>query len=258
MQNRIGRLIAVFLLLVSFCANAQRQLPPFKKFIHTAGNDSLPYGLLEPITTKPNQKYPLVLFLHGAGERGKDNESQLKHIKILYNYNVLDKYPSFVLAPQCPKQQFWTDLVHGRPFSETPNKTMAMVIEILDKVMKEYPVDPARVYITGVSMGGYGTWDLITRFPDRFAAAVPICGGGDERVVDRIKRIPIWAFHGAEDDVVPPRQSRKMVAALQAVGATPGYTEYPGVKHGSWSPAYKDPNLMPWLMKQRLPAPETR
>lgn len=255
MQIRIVRLIAI-LVFFSGSAIAQRQLPPFKKISHITSTDTLPYGLLEPIQAKAGEKYPLVIFLHGAGERGKDNESQLKHIQILYSYNVLDKYPSFVLAPQCPKRQVWSDLMNGKPFSATPTKPMALFIEVLDKIMQEYPIDPSRVYVTGVSMGGFGTWDLITRFPDRFAAAVPICGGGDAGAVDRIKHVPVWVFHGAEDDVVPPRLSRKMVTALQNVGALPGYTEYPGVKHGSWWQAYKEPYLMPWLTKQRLNTPK--
>lgn len=251
MQNRIARLI-VILVLISGSTAAQRHLPPFKKLMHVAGADTMPYGLLEPIRIDAGEKYPLVIFLHGAGERGTDNDNHLKHIKILYSYNVLDKYPSFVLAPQCPKQQVWSDFVYGKPFSTTPTRPMALFIEILDQIMRDYPIDPSRVYVTGVSMGGFGTWDLMTRFPDRFAAAVPICGGGDERVIEKIKHIPVWVFHGAEDDVVPARLSRKMVNALQNAGATPGYTEYPGIKHGSWWQAYKEPYLMPWLTKHKL------
>lgn len=244
--------LIVILVLISGNTLAQRELPPFKKFTHSTATDTLPYGLLEPVKVNTGEKYPLVIFLHGAGERGKDNEQHLKHIKILYSYNVLDKYPSFVLAPQCPKKQTWSDLMYGKPFSDTPTSPMAMLIEVLDKVMDEYPIDPSRIYVTGVSMGGFGTWDLITRFPNRFAAAVPICGGGDDRVAERIKHVPVWVFHGADDDVVPPRLSRKMVAALQNAGASPGYTEFPGIKHGSWWQAYREPYLMPWLTKQKL------
>jgi predicted peptidase len=129
---------------------------------------------------------------------------------------------------------------------------MAMVIELIAKIEKEFPIDRSRIYVTGLSMGGYGTWDLIARFPHRFAAAVPVCGGGDPETASQIKHIPLWAFHGALDNVVPPGQSRVMVRALQDAGGTPGYTEYPDVKHDSWVYAFREPHLLPWLFNQHL------
>jgi len=254
MQNPIVRLIAL-LLFISLSAMAQRQPPPFKKMQHIQGNDTLPYGLLQPLKINPGQKYPLVIFLHGAGERGNDNEGNIKHIQILYNHNVLNKWPSFVLAPQCPEKQVWSDMMYGKSFSSKPTRPMEMLIQLIDKVQREYPIDPSRIYVTGVSMGGFGTWDLLARFPNRFAAGVPICGGADERIVAKIKHIPVWVFHGSDDEVVPPALSRKMVTALQAAGALPGYTEYPGIKHTSWHQAYKEPHLMVWLFKQKLTPP---
>jgi predicted peptidase len=251
MQNRTLFLATLFSLL-SLLAMAQKQPPPFKKFAHTTKTDTLPYGLLSPLKITPGEKYPLVIFLHGAGERGNDNDKHIKHIQILFNRNVLDKYPSFVLAPQCPEKQVWSEMMWGKSFGETPTKPMQMVIELIDKIILEYPVDASRIYVTGVSMGGFGTWDLIMRFPYRFAAAVPICGGGDEKAVEKIKHIPLWVFHGTEDDVVSPTLSRKMVNALQKAGVSPGYTEFPGVKHSSWNQAYREPHLMPWLFRQTL------
>jgi predicted peptidase len=118
--------------------------------------------------------------------------------------------------------------------------------------MKEYPVDPSRIYITGVSMGGFGTWDLLARLPGKFAAAIPICGGGDEQTALKIKHIPLWVFHGAKDDIVSPKQSRTMIKALQDAGGAPGYTEYPDIEHSSWVQAYREPHLLPWLFKQKL------
>ena len=133
-----------------------------------------------------------------------------------------------------------------------PTTPMSLLIELIEKVEKEFPIDPDRIYVTGLSMGGYGTWDLIARFPDKFAAAIPICGGGDPQTAMRTKHIPQWAFHGALDEVVSPQNSRVMVKALQDAGARPGYTEYPDVQHDSWVYAYREPHLLPWLFDQHL------
>jgi predicted peptidase len=250
---QVNKIVFTVFLLISITAMAQKEAPPFKKFTYTTKSDTMPYGILEPVKIESNEKYPLVIFLHGAGERGNDNSTHLKFIQILYSRNVLMKYPSFVLAPQCPLKESWSDFMSGKPFSQTPTRPMQLCLEILEKVIKEYPVDPSRIYVTGLSMGGFGTWDLITRFPNRFAAAVPICGGGDEKKVSLIKHIPIWAFHGALDGTVPPQKSRRMIEALWSAGASPGYTEYPNVEHNSWYKAYKDPHLPAWLFQQKLP-----
>jgi predicted peptidase len=256
MQKRISIITFLFFVIIS-SVTAQRQPPAFKKFVHLDRRDSLPYALLEPLKPVKDQKYPLVIFLHGASERGTDNEKNVKHIQILFSYNTFDKYPCYVLAPQCPKGEMWSTLMNGKPFSATPTRPMEMLIQLMTKITAQYPIDPARIYVTGVSMGGFGTWDLMARFPDRFAGAVPICGGGDVKTIDKIKHIPVWAFHGAEDPTVPAELTRKMIYALQEVGAFPGYTEYPGVGHASWHHAYKEPQLMPWLWKQKLKSKQT-
>ena len=248
-----GIVVCSILLLLSFSSLfAQRQPPPFKKFIHTHKKDSLPYGLLEPLKPVKGEKYPLVIFLHGASERGTDNEKNIKHIQLLFNYNTFNKYPCYVLAPQCPKGEVWTTMMNGKSYSATPTRPMEMLIQVLDKISAQYPIDLTRVYVTGVSMGGFGTWDLLARFPHRFAAGVPVCGGGDVKTIEKIKHIPVWAFHGAEDETVPAEFSRKMIDALHEAGALPGYTEFPGVGHSSWHHAYKEPQLMPWLWKQKI------
>jgi predicted peptidase len=238
--------------LCSLVAMAQKEPPPFKKFYHIDKADTLPYGILSPINLMDGEKYPLVIFLHGAGERGNDNAKHLKHIQILFTTNTLNKFPCFIVAPQCPKGQSWSDLMAGKPFNVTPTRPMTLFIQSLEKILKDYPIDPARIYVTGVSMGGYGTWDLITRFPKKFAAAIPICGGGDPRYASQIKHIPLWTFHGAKDYTVPPENSRIMIQALLDAGGKPGYTEYPDVEHNSWVHAYREPFLMPWLYKQIL------
>ena len=119
-------------------------------------------------------------------------------------------------------------------------------MQMIAKMQKELPIDPKRLYVMGLSMGGYGTWDALQRYPEKFAAAVPICGGGDETAADRIKA-PVWAFHGDADGAVPVQRSRNMIEAIRKAGGKPKYTEYPGVGHNSWSAAFKDPELLKWL-----------
>jgi len=251
MQNRTLLLLTLCFFL-SGMVLAQKTPPPFKKFQHITNGDTLPYGVLSPNKVDAGKKYPLVIFLHGAGERGRDNHKHLKFIQILFTQNALNKYPCFVVAPQCPEGEVWSTLMLGKPFNPTPTRPMELFLQVYDQLLKEYPIDPSRIYVTGLSMGGFGTWDLIARYPNRFAAAVPICGGGDVKTVPLIKHIPIWAFHGALDPTVPPRLSRKMITALQEAGSSPGYTEYPGIKHSSWHQAYKEPRLMKWMFDQSL------
>lgn len=234
-------------------AMAQSDSLAFAKFQHIEGNDTLPYRFLKPRKIKANTQYPLVIFLHGAGERGNDNEKNIKHIKDLFTSNANRmKYPCFVIAPQCPAKLKWIE-AYNTTLSAKPAKPMQQFINLLEDILKKYPIDQTRIYITGLSMGGYGTWDLIARYPEKFAAAVPICGGGDVGKAPRIKNIPIWAFHGAKDSLVPPEKSRNMIKAIQAAGGSPGYTEYPDVEHPSWVHAYKDPYLIIWMFRQKRP-----
>ena len=141
---------------------------------------------------------------------------------------------------------------HAHPAEGPRARSAGCSSALIEKSIKELPVDPKRVYITGLSMGGYGTWDLVARRPDLFAAAAPVCGGADEAHGRRGSRTsPIWAFHGAKDTAVKPARSRNMIAALEKAGGKPKYTEYPDVGHNSWDPAYKDPELFKWLFAQK-------
>jgi poly(3-hydroxybutyrate) depolymerase/lysophospholipase L1-like esterase len=215
----------------------------------------LPYRLLKPLNIEAGKKYPLVLFLHGAGERGDDNKAQLKHGAGLFSKpEMREKFPCFVVAPQCPKDKKWVDMEWGGQSGtapENPGSVQPMVLALVDAVSKEFGTDPERNYVTGLSMGGYGTWDLITRYPEKWAAAIPVCGGGDKTKAAAAKPVPVWAFHGSADTVVPTVRSRDMVAALKAAGGIASYTEYPGVQHDSWTYAYSEPNLLPWLFAPR-------
>ncbi|MEI6899558.1 MAG: dienelactone hydrolase family protein, partial [Bacteroidota bacterium] len=162
--------------------------------------------MLTPDGFDSGKKFPLVLFFHGSGERGNDNSSQLQHGSSLFvDKENRKKFPAFVVFPQCPENTKWVDVDWKHesdimPVSPTP--TMNLVISLLDTLTKYLPIDTARIYVMGLSMGGFGTWDIISRFPGKFAAAVPICGGGDENQADRLIKTPIWAFHGSLDPLV--------------------------------------------------------
>ncbi len=224
-----------------------------------ADGATLGYRLLSPKTIEPGKKYPLVLFLHGSGERGTDNAKQLMHGPPLFaKPAVREKFPCFVLAPQCPPEKTWS-AVKGwtgpSSFNEEPTEPMKLTLALIDALLKELPVDPDRLYVTGLSMGGYGTWDLLTRAPGRWAAAAPICGGGDVSRIAVAKGVPVWAFHGALDPTVPVVRTRELLAALTAAGGQPMASEYPYVKHESWTPAYGEPELLPWMFAQKRGQP---
>ena len=245
----------VWILMFGVCASA---LASDSYVERTYTNiQTLPYRLLQPSAYTPQQKYPLVIFLHGAGERGTDNQKQLIHGTGLFtNEKNRKEFPCFVFVPQCPEEQQWVDMPWAadsgvRP--PQPSMAMQLMLNALEKLLKEYSIDTNRLYVTGLSMGGFGTWDLITRFPGRFAAAAPVCGGGDEQTITAaVGRVPIWAFHSADDNVVKVHRSRKMVEAIRAVGGSPKYFEYSGLGHFSWGKAYAEPELLPWMFAQRL------
>ena len=235
----------------------QPVLDAFEPHSFQATHDySLNYRLLSPLTVEQTAKYPLVIFLHGAGERGQDNAAQLYHVMPKFAALETRKaFPCYVVAPQCPAEQQWVNtpwsrLKHDMP--ETPSQSMDATIKLIDDLIQHYPIDTARLYVIGLSMGGYGTWDLIMRYPKRFAAAVPICGGADIDLADRIKDMPIWFFHGDSDPAVPTFRARSMNIALRALGVTPKYTEFTRCGHDAWTPAMNTPELLPWLFAQHL------
>jgi lysophospholipase L1-like esterase/poly(3-hydroxybutyrate) depolymerase len=248
------------LLLGLFCfAFAVRGDDFEARIFSSADGAKLPYRLLRPVNIEPGKKYPLVVFLHGAGEVGSDNALQLKHgAPTFAKPDAREKFPCFVFAPQCPKGKKWVDwdwLTPGNSAPAEPAPVMKLVIEAEKAIEAEFGIDADRIYVTGLSMGGAGTWDLITRYPDKFAAAVPVCGGGDREKAAAVKSMPIWAFHGLADNVVPPSRSQEMIASLRAAGGKAALTEYPGVAHDSWTFAYSEPHLLPWLFAQRRGEP---
>ncbi len=220
---------------------------------------TLNYRLLKPRDYDATKKYPLVLFLHGAGERGNDNVAQLKYGAPLFiKPEVREKYACFVIAPQCPTEQKWADIDWSSDTPAQPEKlspSMALTLSVIELLRKEFSIDADRLYVTGLSMGGYGTWDLVTRVPKQWAAAAPVCGGGDKDKAALAKDVPLWAFHGSEDPVVKVIRTRLMIDNVTAAGGHPLYSEYPYLGHDSWTTAYQEPQFLPWLFAQRRGQP---
>lgn len=223
-----------------------------------AQGEQLGYRLFKPANYDPARKYPLVLFLHGAGERGSNNIAQLKHgMKVFTSDDMVARNPAFVVVPQVPQNQKWSDVNWSEmknALPKEPSTSMRLTMEVLAALQKEFSIDADRIYVTGISMGGYGTWDAICRYPGVFAAAVPVCGGGDEAQAAVLAKLPIWCFHGDKDTAVPVARSRNMIEAIKQAGGSPKYTEYPGVGHNSWDNAYADAALYDWLFAQKRAA----
>ncbi len=185
----------------------------------------------------PDKEWPLILFLHGMGERGDD----LDLVRIHGIPKIVERQPDFpfvAVSPQCPGETTWRDhhlILKG----------------LLDAIVANYAVDTARIYLTGLSMGGYGTWSTAMTYPKLFAAIAPICGGGFTEFVSELKEVPVWAFHGAEDEVVKLEMGQRMVDALRACGGNVRFTVYPGVGHDSWTETYDNPELYEWFLEHR-------
>lgn len=184
-----------------------------------------------------DEKWPLMIFLHGIGERGTDVEKVKMHgpPKVLAEGMEL---PMIVLSPQCPPDDYW------------PTDSL---LPLIDQIIADYNVDEDRVYLTGLSMGGFGTWRLAADNPNKFAAVVPICGGGESFKAVLLKHVPIWVFHGAKDTVVPISYSEAMVDRLKSVGGNVKFTIYPNAGHDSWTKTYNNPELYEWMLQQRRP-----
>ena len=229
----------------------------YGKYVFTDSvKDSMPYRMLMPEKIKEETKYPLVLFLHGHGERGDDNEKQLRHGSLLFsNPANEDLYPAFVVFPQC-EGTAWTEpydertFMPGAPIPEESNEER-LLVDLLEELINRYPIDTNRVYIMGISMGAIGTYDLVVRYPEKFAAAVPICGAiNPERLVNA-KNVPFFIFQGADDKVVPILAGREAYEALKAVGADVKYREYYGAGHEeTWTDAFNNPDLLKWLFSK--------
>lgn len=212
------------------------------------------YRWSAPDKTEPGKNYPLVLFLHGAGERGTDNKAQLKHgvIPIIEGAKKLGN-PLFLIAPQCPADKWWSPPDSSKTrlsAADQPNALLETILALVVETQRTHPIDPKRIHVTGISMGGFGTWDLLGRATDQLASAMPICGGGDPALATKFKHVPIWAFHGEADNVVPSRGTRDMIEALEKAGGQPRVTYYPDTGHDSWTRTYDNPEVIRWLLAQ--------
>jgi predicted peptidase len=256
-MNRIKSI--TFFSIILFCISSQFSFSQSSRFSfnnYTNGKgDTLYYRQLYP-DADTMRKYPLVIFLHGSGERGNDNEAQLKWgvMNFATDENMV-RHPAFVIAPQCPEKISWSNFLREKNstvahLQPSPSKPMELLIELIHHLVKTERIDSNRIYITGLSMGGFGTYDAIERYPHLFAAAVPVCGGGDVSKVASIAHLPIWIFHGAEDPAVNPVYSHDMLLALTKAGAHPGFTQYPETGHFSWLAAYSDASMIEWLFRQ--------
>jgi predicted peptidase len=193
------------------------------------------YHLFLPSDYSPGEYYPLLLFLHGAGERGTDLR-MVKHHGLDNMLQSMNPFPFIVISPQVPDGEWWdSEALHA----------------LIEHAVQQYNIDAERVYVTGLSMGGAGTWDLISRYPDTFAAAIPICGWGNRLMVYRAHNVPVWTFHGDADTVIPPERTVEMVEALEQAGGKVVLTVYPDTGHDSWTRTYRNPEIYRWLLSHK-------
>ena len=236
--------------------------PPETGFLNRmakVGGETYRYQVYVPANWNKKQKWPVILFLHGAGERGDDGMVQTEVGIGGAIRRYVERFPAIIVMPQCRKTRWWTE-----------DEMQAQAMAAFDQSAREFNGDNTRFYLTGLSMGGYGTWGLAAKYPGKFAALVPICGGirppsraatanspqpsGDlyAEAANKIGAIPVWIFHGGADTVVPTDESRKMNEAIKAAGGNVKYTEYENVGHNSWDKAYAEKELMPWLLSQKI------
>jgi len=225
-------------------------------------SDTLNYRILLPKHFDENKPYPLVLFLHGAGERGDDNIKQLVHGSSLFaKRKNRRKYPAIVIFPQCPENDYWSNVTIDRstnpyitdfPLDNAPTKSLNLVMQLLDELTTKPFVNKDRIYVGGLSMGGMGTFEILYRKPTLFAAAFSICGGGNVNNVPLYaKNTPLWVFHGAKDDLIDPQLSITMVSAYLKAGGKPNFSLYSKDNHNSWDSAFSEPKLLPWLFSNQ-------
>jgi predicted peptidase len=242
------RWVTVLSFLLAPLASLEDDLDRFKARIYrVASGETMPYRLFIPPRYDSRKPHPLVLWLHGAGGAGTDNianvsEDQIPGTRLWTKPENQAKYPAFVLVPQNPG--IWVEELNEL------SPEMLLVVGMLEAIKAEFNIDATRIYVAGQSDGGYGTWNLITQRPDLFAAAIPLCGGGDPRLASRVAKMPLWVFHGRRDDVIPVSESRKMIAAVRKAGGRPRFTEYARLGHDIWEPAFAEPQLVPWLFAQ--------
>jgi predicted peptidase len=248
-------LILVLFFLYTFLVKAQNERFEAKEFVDSKGTN-LKYRILLPENYDAKVKYPVLLFLHGAGERGDDNASQLTHGSAAL-LDFVKKTPAIVILPQCPKEDYWASVKFNRAkypldldfnYNYDETKALHAAVELVKDFVKTKKADKKRIYITGLSMGGMGTFEAVFRYPKLFAAAAPICGGADVKSYEMMKsKIPFRIYHGDVDGVVPVKLSREITELMKAKKYDVVYKEYPGVNHNSWDNAFKETEYLSQL-----------
>ena len=225
-------------------------------------SDTLQYRIMLPKGFDETKQYPVILFLHGAGERGDDNKAQLVHgSKLFASKENRDDFPAIVIFPQCPRNSYWANAKVDRtskplkiefPLNIQPTKPMELVMQLMDDMVSKHYVNKQQIYVGGLSMGGMGTFEIVYRKPGLFAAAFSICGAGNPKATKvYAQTTPFWVFHGANDDVVNPQSSVKMVDGILEHGGKPNFTLYGKDNHNSWDSAFAEPELLSWLFSNK-------
>ena len=254
----MNRKILFLLMLVILPVMLKAQdLASFERANFISGRDTLPYRILLPQNFDESKKYPVLFFLHGSGERGNDNQSQLVHgSKLFLKQESRKQFQAIIIFPQCPANSYWPNVKiesqnNTREFNFQKGGKSTLAMELLVKLVKDIKAKPyadrSRFYVGGLSMGGMGTLEVLRRQRNTFAAAFSICGGDDIGNVKKYRKIPLWFFHGGKDDVVPLVNSERIVAALKTMGAEVKFTLYPEANHNSWDQAFAEPEFLPWL-----------
>lgn len=216
-----------------------------------ARGQAMPYRLFVPEDYRKENRYPLVVWLHGGAGRGSDNLKQItggniSGSRVWTQAENQSRYPCLVVAPQCAENGLWATIEKAEPTVQ-----LLMALEVIKDLQHKMSVDARRIYVAGQSMGGFGAWSLVTNYPRRFAAAIPVCGGGDESKARRLVLEHVWAFHGEMDASVNVERSRTMIAAIRRAGGNARYTEYKGEGHVIWEKVFHEPELLPWVFAQR-------
>ena len=244
----------MFVFFIFNYLNSQ-ELKLYEKEIFVYEDDTLNYRILKPLNYNPNKQYPVHLFLHGSGERGNDNSSQLTHGGELFlKKENREKYNSWVIFPQCSKNDRWPSIssdLWDQVFEnkiKKPNKSLGLVIRLMDEFIEKKDVDNQRIYLSGLSMGGMGAFEILYRRPDMFAAATPICSNGITQLAKLFaNKVPVWIFHGSDDKVVSPKYSLEMARAIIESGGSPKMTLYADVDHNSWDNAFAEKDFLKWI-----------